>query len=74
MDRFGREERFNAFYEDRYLRAFPALVDEVVEPLPYSTAEKEVRQCFTIRVLMRFAWFLGLATLARETFRTTKVI
>lgn len=66
LSRFGGEERPNAFYEDAYLRAFPALLDEA-EPRPYTTAEDQVRQCFTIRVLVRFAWFMGLVMMPRDT-------
>lgn len=66
LSRFGGEERSSSFYEDAFLRAFPALVNEA-EPRPYASAEDQVRRCFTIRVLERFAWFMGLVTMPRDT-------
>lgn len=66
LSRFGGEDRSSSFYEDAFLRAFPALVSEV-EPRPYSSAEGQVRQCFTTRALVRFAWFMGLVTMPRDT-------
>ena len=37
------------------------VVDEV-EPLTYLTAEQQARSCYTLRTLVNFAGFLGLAT------------
>lgn len=56
----GAEERPHTFYEDAYLRAFPALLQEIA-PSPYSSPEREARDCYTLRTLDRFAAFLGLA-------------
>ena len=78
LQRFGGESRPHTFYEDAYLQAFPMLMDEV-EARPYSTPETQLRNCYTLRTLERFAGFLGLAEmekiskglLARD-FRVTK--
>ncbi|MDD3926439.1 MAG: SEC-C metal-binding domain-containing protein [bacterium] len=60
LHKFGEEWRSNAFYEDIFLRAFPAIVDEV-PPVYYREAEDTVRCCYSWRALERFAVFAGLA-------------
>ncbi len=61
LSRYGNEERSSAFYEDHFLRAFPLLLDEM-EPLLSWSSEQQVRSCFTLRTLVNFAGFFGLAT------------
>ena len=60
LDLHGGEWLPEVFYEDAFLRAFPGVLSEVA-PTPYSTPEKTVRSCYTWRVLVNFAAFLGLA-------------
>ena len=65
LKRHGDHDQSPSFYEDAFLKAFPKLVDEVagkVKPSPFSTPEKEIRNCYTWRTLHRFAKFLGLAS------------
>ncbi len=61
LSRFGQDSRSSVFYEDHFLQAFPMLVDELA-PLPYQTAEQQARSCYTLRTLVNFSAFLGLAT------------
>ena len=56
--RFGDEWRPPAFYEDCFLKAFPATLKEA--DLGYRTPAEEVRSCYTWRCLEGFAVFLGL--------------
>jgi len=58
---FGNDWRPSVFYEDQFLQAFPMVVDELEPPL-YQTPEQQVRSCYTLRTLVNFAGFLGLAT------------
>ncbi len=58
--RYGDTWRPREFYEDCFLRAFPAVVDEV-PPSPALTPEEELRTCYTWRTLVHFVGFLGLA-------------
>jgi hypothetical protein len=58
--RYGDTWRPHEFYEDCFLRAFPAVVDEV-PPSPALTPEEELRTCYTWRTLVHFVGFLGLA-------------
>ncbi len=48
------------FYEDCFLRAFPKILGEI-EPTTFFTPEQQVRSCYSLRTLKRFAVFLGLA-------------
>lgn len=60
LDRYGDQWRDNTFYEDAFLRAFPAVVD-TAEPTGYETKEKEFRGLYSLRCLRRFTEFMGLA-------------
>ena len=60
LHRYGTQTRPQDFYEDAFLGAFPALLQEV-EDSPYTPAEKQLRDCYTYRALRHFAAFFGLA-------------
>jgi hypothetical protein len=57
---YGDTWRPHEFYEDSFLRAFPAVLDEI-PPGSLMTPEEELRNCYTWRTLVHFAGFLGLA-------------
>lgn len=59
----GQEWRANMFYEDSFLRAFPAVVQEARPPAGGS-AEEVVRRCYSARCLKTFAHPLGLVEIA----------
>ncbi len=58
----GGDWKPSGFYIDAFLKAFPMVVDEV-DPLPYFTAEDEIRHCYSIRALERFLQFMGLSNM-----------
>jgi hypothetical protein len=58
--RSGDEGRDPSFYEDCFLRAFPAVLKEAESESFYRTPEEAVRSCYTWRCLEGFAVFLGL--------------
>lgn len=60
LSRYGDDWRHQTFYEDCFLQAFPMVLNEV-EPGPLFTPEENIRSCYTLRTLLRFAEFLGLA-------------
>jgi hypothetical protein len=66
LKRYGDTWRLHKFYEDSFLRAFPAVVDEV-PPSPVFTPEEEFRTCYTWRTLVHFAGFMGLAAVEPVT-------
>ncbi|MBI5439840.1 MAG: SEC-C domain-containing protein [Deltaproteobacteria bacterium] len=66
LSRFGEEWRPTAFYEDAFLRAFPAALRDLPQD-PLYTPEMSVRACYRHRVLEGFAGFLGLAAVEPTT-------
>ena len=52
------------FYANAFIKAFPMIVDEM-EPLHYSTAEEQIRHCYSFRALERFLHFMGLASIEK---------
>jgi len=69
LHRYGHGWRDGGFYADRFLRAYPVAVDEVEDAYRYLAWKKEperaVRVAYELRVLERFAAFLGLADVER---------
>ena len=63
LQQFGRTERPTRFYEDRFIQAFPMLLDDLHDAI--LGAEREIRIHYRYRVLTDFAAFLGLVTLQR---------
>ena len=61
----GDQQRHQQFYEDRFLTAFPMVIDMFAET-GYSTAESSARHCYVLRALDRFAAFFGLAELVSD--------
>jgi hypothetical protein len=59
LQHFGPAERPLSFYVERFLRAFPMLIEEV-EP-SYMTAEEAVGYAYRNRALVRFLGLFGLA-------------
>ncbi len=62
LSQFGHDWRSSGFYEDRFLQAFPIVLDQLETP-SYQTPEQQARSCYTLRTLENFAGFLGLVTL-----------
>ncbi len=65
LNLYGDEERPLSFYEQNYLDAFPALLEEV-EPRPYAPVEKTAARCYSLRTFERFAKFFGLASIKKR--------
>ena len=59
LTHFGQAERPVSFYVDRFLQAFPLLLDEV-DPT-YMTAEEAVGFAYEFRALVRFLGLFGFA-------------
>jgi len=66
LTQYGDTWQPHLFYEDCFLRAFPAVLDEVPQRTAF-TPEDEVRTCYTWRTLVHFAGFLGLAAVEPVT-------
>lgn len=62
LKRFGNEYRLAGFYSDAFLKAFPAVLDELsAHALPYGDCVTEFENLYEWRCLRRFAEFSGLA-------------
>ena len=62
IHRFGDEFRKATFYEEKFLQAFPTALDEVSDPV-YGSKEDQVKRCYSLRTMERFARFFGLIEL-----------
>ena len=69
LSKYGDKPRPQSFYEDIFLRAFPALVREIDEK-PYQTVQDIIRRAYFYRTLENFCQFFGLAEL-RATSENT---
>ncbi|MEN6465304.1 MAG: hypothetical protein ABFD62_08990, partial [Syntrophaceae bacterium] len=67
LKKYGTEWRSSCFYEDRFLRAFPAVLHEVLPIGEYFSPEQVLRGCYSTRCLDRFAGFLGLMEIQRDS-------
>jgi hypothetical protein len=69
LSKYGGEWRNNTFYEDCFLRAFPQLLADIPERM-YTTPEQELRGMYSLRVLERYAAFVGLIEIKHPEKRT----
>jgi len=60
LTRYGDTWRTQEFYENAFLRAFPVVLNEVPSN-PIMSPEDTVCGCYTLRTLVHFVGFLGLA-------------
>ena len=67
LARFGSEERLMQFYADKYLLAFPFVIDSVRE-VAYMTREEQIRNYYNGRVFFRFARWFGLAHIKERKY------
>ncbi len=59
LHKFGADFHKPAFYEDKFIQAFPAAMREIPDP-PYGTREEYIGDCYSLRTMERFAVFFGL--------------
>lgn len=61
----GNIERQDTFYGEKYLNAFPTLL-EYTRPLSFRTEEEELISCFSLRTFNGFLDFFGLIEIREE--------
>ena len=66
LHRYGDESRCESFYADKFLQAFPSVVDEIREPL-YGSKADEIMRCYAVRTMKRFAHLFGLIELDSDS-------
>ena len=62
IHRFGDEFRCPTFYGEKFLQAFPTALDAVSDPV-YGSKEEQLKRCYSLRTMKRFAHFFGLIEL-----------
>lgn len=67
LARFGTEARLMHFYADKYLLAFPFVINSVQE-VTYMTREEQIRSYYNGRVFFRFARWFGLAYIKERKY------
>ena len=72
LKKHGREWQTSRFYEDWFLRAFPAVLQEVSPVGDYFSPEQILRGSYSLRCLESFAVFLGLAEIQRDSDKGNK--
>ena len=60
LQKFGGEWLPDRFYSDQFAKALPIVFDDVEERY-HSSGEDELQCIYSVRVLRRFAGFMGLA-------------
>ena len=60
--RFGNQPRPVQFYADKYLQAFPTLI-EWIPPNEYSTPQNDFFHCYCVRTFSRFLEWFGCVTI-----------
>lgn len=64
LSKYGGKPRSDVFYAEKYLKAFPALLDGLNPG--YTTVEKYATNCYSIRTFERFMNYFGLVALEKE--------
>ena len=67
LRRRGTGWQTNRFYEDWFLRAFPAVLQEILPIGEYFSPEQVLRRCYSLRCLDNFASFLGLVEIQPDS-------
>lgn len=67
LAKYGELKRIDTFYAEKYLKAFPRLMEGYTEPR-IGTLEEYFMYCYSFRTFDRFANYWGLVTLEHESF------
>ena len=59
LSKYGKKERLNSFYSQKYFQAFP-IFEEDLEYDDYRLDEKDLHRCYSVRTFDRFLIFFGL--------------
>jgi hypothetical protein len=65
LTKFGDEKRTLQFYADKYLQAFPKIMDHMA-PQSYSTPQKDFTVCYSVRVFERFLEWCGFVMVEKS--------
>ena len=65
ISKYGSEKKLDYFYSNKYLSAFPMLIEQV-EPSRFETNEKYASKCYSLRTFDRFLNYFGLIKIESE--------
>lgn len=65
LKKFGNEKHPKSFYAEKYIRAFPKMLDQVPES-PFSTKEQTLSRCYSVRTFERFLEWFGMVTIEEK--------
>ena len=65
LTKFADEKRTLQFYTDKYLQAFPKIMDHL-PPQSYNTPHKEFMACYSVRVFERFLEWFGFVMVEKS--------
>lgn len=67
LSKYGDHERLDSFYSEKYLRAFPGLIDQFYDNLNWARdANTAFNSCYSIRTFDRFLKYFNLITIRTE--------
>ena len=66
LSKYGDTERLDNFYSEKYLRAFPSLIDLFKDDPWVSDSRKSFNSCYSIRTFDRFLDYFNLITIRSE--------
>jgi len=65
LSKYGKVKRLDKFYADKYLTAFPQLLNEISASY-FDTNQEQARKCYSIRTFDRFLNYFGLIKIEKE--------
>jgi hypothetical protein len=66
LSKYGHQNQLASFYAEKYFNAFPQLLKHLAPRYSYSTVERIAENCYSLRVLEKFADFFGLITVEKK--------
>ena len=65
ISKYGSNKRLDSFYSNKYLSAFPMLIEQI-EPSRFDSNEKKASKCYSLRTFDRFLDYFGLIKIESE--------
>lgn len=65
LSKYGNKKRIADFYSNKYLKAFPKLINESLDPT-FGTIDSRAAKCYSLRTFDRFLDYFGLINIEKE--------
>ncbi len=69
LSKYGDSKQLDSFYAEKYFKAFPQFIRDIEEPR-YTTKEKHVTRCYSIRTFERFLEYFGVIEIEKTKDRS----